>query len=348
MGALYMPILKGKGGEFEALAHMARSTASSVTPLIEAVPKSSATELDVSWFVREIRTVWPLSEMVVIDLCHLGTAGQPALWEEVLSEARHYQAKVVPVVHFGDEASVVELLGRALAVDRRGCCLRVDAADLREDPQDLAIWAADLLADLRIEPDDADLVLDFGTLSDDQTVSRATERAIEHLERLPRLERWRSVVVAGGAFPENLSKVDSWSLTSLPRREADLWAGLASRKNFFRQQPVFGDYGVAYPPHTRPVRANPPPNIRYAVDGHWMVLRGRKNDPRGNEQYREICRIMSQLPDFGGAGLSWGDKCIAKVVADEIGPGNPKKWRAYGTSHHLEYVTSRLASLGAP
>ncbi|HWD02530.1 MAG TPA: beta family protein [Amycolatopsis sp.] len=348
MGALYTPILKGRGGEFEALAHIDRSTASSVMPLIEAVPKSGATELDIAGFVHKLRTDWPLGEAMVVDLSYFGADGQPARWEQLLREARRYQVKVIPAVHFADEAPVLELLRRAVAVDKRGCCLRVEASELGESPRDLAIWAADLLADLLAEPENVDLILDFGALGDDEAVARAVERAIEHLGRLPWLDRWRSVVVAGGAFPKNLSNVDSWSLTSLRRREVDLWAGLASRKQFFPRQPIFGDYGVGYPPHTPPVRATPPPNIRYAVDGHWMVLRGTKNDPQGNEQYRQICRVTSELPEFGGPALSWGDECVTKVVAEEIGPGNPQKWRAYGTSHHLEYVTSRLASLGAP
>ncbi|MGK4591685.1 beta family protein [Amycolatopsis sp. w19] len=348
MGVLYMPILKGRSGEFEALAHLARSTASSLLPLIEAVPKSGTPELDIAGFVHKLRTDWPLGEAVAVDLNYPGADGQPARWEQLLKDARRYQVKVRPTVHFADDAPVLEVLRAAIATDRRGCCLRVDASELDENPRDLAIWGTDLMADLLVEPEEVDLVLDFGMLGDDRVVAHAAERAIEHLEGLPWLDRWRSVVVAGGAFPKDLTNVHPWVLTSLRRREVDLWAGLASRRQFFGRQPIFGDYGVGHPPHTPSAPATPSPNIRYAVDGHWMVLRGTKKDPRGNEQYREICRAVSESPEFGGADLSWGDAIITKVVAEEVGPGNPQKWRAYGTSHHLEYVTSRLASLGAP
>jgi hypothetical protein len=254
----------------------------------------------------------------------------------------------VPVVHFGDITDVLDQLRGAIKTDLRGCCLRVDAVELDEHPGDLAVWATALMADLQAVPEDVDLILDFGVLSDDQAVTKAADRAMDHLERLPWLDRWRSVVVASGAFPKNLSAVAPWSLSPLRRREVDLWAGLAARKQFFSRQPIFGDYGIGYPPHTEPVRATPPPNVRYAADGQWLILRGTKNDPEGNEQYRRICRTIADLPECGGSELSWGDASMAKVAANELGPGNPQKWRAYSTSHHLEYVTSRLATLGVP
>jgi hypothetical protein len=86
--SLYTPILKGRGGEFEALAHLARSTAAKITPLLEAVPKAQTLDLDTTDFVRKLRDHWPLGETVFIDLNYfVGSSDQPSRWEKLLTEA---------------------------------------------------------------------------------------------------------------------------------------------------------------------------------------------------------------------------------------------------------------------
>lgn len=346
---MYTPILKGKGGEFEALAHLDRALAGELRPLIEAVPTGQATDLDVSALVRKLLVAWPLGEAVAVDLnYYLGSDDQADRWRRLLEEARYHQVKVVPVAHFDDGSDTLAALRDAMDVDARGCCLRVDAPHLEEDPGDLGAWMSDLLAQLHAGPKDIDLVLDCGALANSEAVAWASARASVHLENLPWLERWRTVVVAGGGFPKNLSGVKAWTATPLRRREVDLWGALSQRRHFFPRQPSFGDYGVGYPPHTEPVPARPPPNVRYAVDGEWRIVRGTKNDPRGNEQYREICKLVADWPEHQISQQCWGDASIASVAEGRLGPGNPLKWRAYSTSRHLDYVRSKLATLGEP
>src|SRR4051812_34116380 len=65
------------------------------------------------------------------------------------------------------------------------------------------------------------------------------------LRGLPNLTRYRSITVAGGAFPQDLSDFAPWKLGRRPRFDAVLYDRVISRD--LSRMPDFGDYAVTHP-----------------------------------------------------------------------------------------------------
>jgi hypothetical protein len=155
------------------------------------------------------------------------------------------------------------------------------------------------------------------------------------------------VTVAGGAFRKSLQGLASDGVTALPRRDARLWCQVRDERP--DRPPDFGDYGIAHPALGG---ANWPstPNLRYTAAGDWQVYRQRTPPELGHERFCEICRQVIAGDHFPpeGEAFSWGDEQIGIRARDHTKPGNPSKWRGFGTSHHLAVVIDRLARLGEP
>lgn len=84
-------------------------------------------------------------------------------------------------------------------------------------------------------------------------------------------------------------------------------------------------------------------NIRYTSDNVTLVARGRGAVVQeGREQYRELCRMLVDRPEFVGSAYSWGDEQIAACASGAIEPGWQNLWRGAGSSHHLRLVTEQV------
>ena len=118
--------------------------------------------------------------------------------------------------------------------------------------------------------------------------------------------------------------------------------------------PSYGDYVVAHPKFEEPGPGlNPSASIRYAADGHWVIMRGegiRNDDGPGLSQYPTNATLLCDRPEFRGGDFSSGDRYIEKM-AEEIAKngggrtGNLKTWLQAGINHHLTLTVQQIASL---
>ena len=127
--------------------------------------------------------------------------------------------------------------------------------------------------------------------------------------------------------------------------DATLYDYLRQRRRLPRI-PTFGDYAVTHPGLVAGLPYRSVPQLRYCVADRWLVLKGRLNDPRGHDQFFEICERIATHPDFVGAALGIADARIANPRSK--GPGNAATWREVGTTHHLDFVVRRITTLDEP
>src|SRR5207237_475493 len=102
-------------------------------------------------------------------------------------------------------------------------------------------------------------------------------------------------------------------------------------------------------PDVNPRVLKPAPNIRYTIDNDWLILKGR-GAPRTEQDPPEIttpdlCRTLVGRNEFSGAAFSLGDGWISQCASGAGGNGNATTWTQMGTSHHLEFVRSQIASI---
>lgn len=346
-----MPILKGRAGELDALRDVRAATRRVMLPMVELAPKDESDDPDA---VRKIltHTIGKLAgrygDRLQLDggLFDLDAEVAPGLGVVGLMAdlARSEGLLAQPVLRFGDPGRALSEAGAAHATDGRGLTIRLIGDDLDEDPDDVDDMLEILLRHTGTTRADVDLVLDLGRVDGDIPVAGGARLITSLIRGLPQVDVWRSLTVASGAFPVDLSQFTPWIVGEHPRYDAQLFDRVRSRR--LPRVPDYGDYAVAHPTLTLGVAFSPPPQLRYTAADHWLVLKGRKNDPTGNAQFQRICTIIAARPEFAGTPVGAADVRIA--AGSPEGVGNGTTWRAIGTTHHLDYVALRLTTLGEP
>lgn len=345
----YVPILKGKRGEFDALTHLEAGSRANVYPLIEILPSPEEQDVvhDVDKALTALATRWPFDPIMLdvgyFDLEPNGDGSTPVgtAMDATIGRLAH----AVPVFRLADGVEVRADVARAVDRDGHGAAVRIIGEDLDLFPDELNADVSKAMADTGVNHEDLDLVVDIGVVSGDVAVLGGSRLLVSLLRDLNGLARFRSVTVASGAFPVDLSNVTPWTLGEHSRDDATLYNRVVSRP--LPRTIDYGDYVIAHPLLTTGVPFAPPPQLRYTVADRWLTLKGRRNDERGNSQFYEVCARIGAHPDFVGPGLGWADKRISAGPAGG-GPGNATTWRTIGTVHHVDLVTTRLTNLGEP
>ncbi|MFB7587379.1 beta family protein [Streptomyces sp. NPDC056169] len=347
----YVPILKGKAGEFSALEHVTPAVRSGIRPVMELVPDPDVRDVLETFCDRAMDAV-PQGTVLTVDSGALptvrvlaGDAGGPMAR---LSESLGLRGVAMcPVVRHTDEKGVLTEAVQAAAAHRRGACLRVSVAV--DSPQCLPDHAQirGLLKVLRLEPEEVDLLIDAGPVDSEIARDRLADRAVVALKALAPW-RWRHECVAAGAFPVNLTGFPRGRATPVARRDAQLWRRVLN--GYGGRPPDFGDFGVTHPRMPVRSRGTPDPNMRYTTPDAWQVFvypRVRS----GNDDFFVLSADLVDSPHWPatGARTSWGDARL-KECAHRQRPkaGGGTEWRAWATSHHLAVVWSNLTAFGHP
>ena len=196
-----------------------------------------------------------------------------------------------------------------------------------------------------VSPSDADLLLDLRALNPADGIT-LTGNVLTLISRIPLLEQWRSLALAATGFPANLTGLPPAGLSLIARLEWVLWRNVVSRARRLRL-PAFADYGIAHvePSEVDPRIMRPSASIRYTVDEAWLILKGRNLRDHGYGQFHDVCRHLIQRPEYAGPDFSSGDRYIERCANDRTGTGNLTTWRRVGTSHHIAFVVSQLATV---
>ncbi|MGC0318488.1 beta family protein [Kitasatospora acidiphila] len=347
----YVPILRGKVGEFIALSNTSDHVQAHIRPILEVHPDQRLADV-VRTFARHAGEYLPAHLAVTVDCGQLwqhgavgtGFRGHAMLW---LSDAfRDWLHTLIPAFRTTDPAGCLDEIRQTQQAHGAGGCLCIDLHHLPATPRDLTEDVRGVLDAVALMPEDTDLLLDAGYLPNAEAVTVLVPRALEVLSWARTLP-WRHVTLAGGAFPPTLRRVTPHVLTALRRYDLDLWEHVARRAG--GPPPAFGDHGVTHPDPPAPARVRAAPaNLRYTSGRHWYAVRGV--GAAGVDTLR-LCRQLTRADIWHGThtDLSWGDDEIhlrALDLAD--GPGGPSQRRAWETSHHLAVVTRSIAERGRP
>lgn len=356
---VYVPILKGKEGEFAALETLANEIRGQIRPLIEvpAVPYDYANErptktLDehVAAVADRISRCWPAKHFYIdlpwIEGEEVISGGRDPL-DVMLEHCRTLRLRAIPVVSRSTApAGLAGVRQHCEIADDAGCAVRLVIEDFEEEVD----LDAEIARMLRVIGQDGvqgmDLLIDLEDLGPD--TSRAVLVARSLFSMVPRKGQWRNVILAAASFPSDLSEVDASTVSLLPRREWQLWRTLQRRPALLPAiDLIYSDYAIAHPipreldPRTMRMSAN----IRYTAEDEWLVVKGRNVRQYGFQQYFELCRILVDRQEFSGPDYSWGDRYIADCAEGILGPGNATTWRKVGTNHHITLIVRSLANV---
>lgn len=309
-------------------------------PLLEVVDPSKC---------AAIARAWPHGDHVAW-IQPINAEGQDApTWAQsvraLFAQLDAQACAVVPVVTLDEDADTYATVKDIVAAEARGLVLRLDCEDaLEEDSTAFGSRIDEVLRACAVAPTDCDLVVDAG-LVDGGVAVQATAAATA-LSAVPHILQWRSLATAFSAFPTTgvSALVAVNSVGSIPRTDAAAFNHLVAR--WSKRPLTFADYGVGVPTYAD-APWTPVPNIRYAIQGEWIVHRAAtKTNP--SPQYVQLAKDVTAAHYFRGAAFSDGDRYLSDVASGAGGPGNAGSYLRMAMSHHFAVVLDSLATRGAP
>jgi hypothetical protein len=327
----YVPILKWKMGEYQALHRLAGPMKERITPLIEIPPVGFDFETGtykespddhLGDFGKRLKSKWQ-ARPCFVDLKYLPAttrcAGGLHCVEVLFQTARAEGCSAIPVVCLAADPAFLLAVGAVVRQDRRGVCLRLTLPDF--DRPGFVTQIENLLRPLAEGPGDVDLVIDLGTPTY-VPIGIWTLTMSTLMSRVPMLNRWRTLTIAGTSYPQSVAGIAS-PHQLVARLEWQAYRALIATLGHEARIPTFGDYAVAHPDlvelDMRMVK--PFAKLRYTIDDHWHVARGTPVRTHGFGQYQHLC------------------------AAGKVPTGNLSTWVWVSTNRHLTKVTDDLASV---
>lgn len=344
---MYIPALKGKMGELEALRNLSGFDAT--LPLLEVVDANEGGAQRLGGYLRKLQG----GVSVALDGGNSGGEALSGVEEEMRrlgevadTESDDWSISVIPVVRYENGYSDLDVFQQLNEKYQSGYLLRLGSVEADPDIAEADSRVPLLLDGLAVEPGQIDLVLDYAEVDSRQAVERATPRARDAVEWAAS-RNWRSITLLSGSFPKSISHLEYDYENLLPRFEVDLWNSIASEAKV-ETNIHYGDYATNNPAPPSGVVWQSHPNLRYARGEKWAVYRTRPTKEQGNSTFYDICQTVVDHPAWEGPSFSWADQQIDEGTRTHEGLGSATKWVALGRSRHLEVVKHRLATLGAP
>ena len=342
----YVPILKGKAGEFASLGEISSKCKSGMTPLIELITKDrekrkiedDCGKLSKSW--SDTRPIFIDVYLDINDDARSSVGSMRAYFDK----ARLISLTIIPVTGLRRHSDYQSLIQDICSKDKKGVCLRVESTDMA-DEEELKKQLQLFLKAFKMNESEVDLLVDFKEIPLTQ-VPLFQMMAGTILSYLPNIKKWRTLTLAATTFPISMGDFQSANISIRQRGEWTIWTNIRSLRSYGRI-PTFGDYAIANPVITDfdPRIMDMTANIRYTIERDWLVLKGRGVKRFGYPQFRSISRTLVGRPEFSGAGFSAGDNYISNCAAGNVSTGNMTTWRRVGTTHHLTFVVDRISSL---
>lgn len=357
----YVPCLRWKMGEYQAVLRLHDTTKRMLTPLIqipeigydfkEKRDKKTIDEHLTDFALKKIHRKWG-TRPCFIDLGLIGSYERMASsvhpLRYVFDDCRKVMCAAVPVTGLDRDAVFQQEIKKILIRDKRGVCLRIS---IEEAAKSSFVKQIDsLLSTCSVEHNDCDLILDLRAPNFEPLGGFA--KAIEIVvSRIPYLDKWRTFSVLGTSFPETMGGM-KLGVNMVPRYEWQLYKTMVA--NFTKANlrlPTFGDYTVSHPIISEyDMRlAKPSAKIRYAADHNYYIVKGHNiRDERfgKNKQYHYLSKKVMESQHYCGSEFSWGDEYVQQCAGGG-GPGSLTTWVTVDTNHHIEKVTQDIANLYA-
>lgn len=347
----YVPILRWKKAEQDALLMVEAHRKIDITPLIELVPLPARKKDQIETKTKEevlldaikalpekIIKIWG-NEHIFLDLSYVDVHFQNEAVSYVFSITTHHAHKIVPVFRLNSDAAVINgALPYVRNLENR-ICLRLLSSDI-ENPN-LHRLIDEFLTNYGFDPEHTDLLLDLQIVT-----TNIGSRVEAIIEIIPYLSRWRNFILSCGAFPKDMSQFspNDGSKHQLPRTDWSTWFSLITSPNNKARLPSYADYTIQHPIFSDTSTFLPSANIRYTSSVNWVIMRGRSLVDHGYEQYLGLARLLTKVKDFAGKNFSKGDQYIADKGNDmnAKGTGNPTTWLRAGINHHISFVVDQI------
>ncbi|WP_230772047.1 beta family protein [Sphingomonas sp. Leaf4] len=351
----YVPLLRWRQGEYEALFRLAPPQKDAILPLIEILkpdydfelrkPKRDLDE-HLKLFGKRLGAKWKSRPALVdtgrLDSAQLMADGRHPL-TFIFDQARAAGAPLIPVTGLGRDTAYQAAVSTIGMKDGRGAALRCSLADALDPDFDKHIQT--LLENIKIHWTMLDIIIDLETPAFDP-MPQLINIIVAALTGATIFNFCRSVTLLSTSFPDTLSNMAN-PIQRFVRHEWVLFKGVIAALPSGARRPIFGDYGIAAISFAegdmRFMRGSP--NVRYTTDDAWIIARAKGAKRGSNLPYPALCGLVTSSGSYLGAHFSAGSAYIADCQTGAATRGNPTTWKWVATNHHITKVLDDLSRL---
>lgn len=351
----YVPALRWRMGEYQALFRLANPIKGRITPFI-TIPdvefdfeKGEPEELvqkHIERFRVRYKTKWgkrPAWIGVDPGIAQSTMNDGRHIFPYVFQELRKSGARAVPVIPLNAASIVIQSVAMITKRECWGAAISLRLEDLMK-PNPLKQVQA-LASVLGVPLSYTDLIIDLGA-PNFEPYDVFSDALIVALRKMQNLEIYRNLVLIGTAFPESFRNIAKGA-DEVPRHDWLFYRALMAKLPSGMRAPNFGDYTITHPAFKarNMLITRPAGKIVYTTSDVWSVRKGGSfRDNR--EQMHDHCADIVSTNVFKGAGYSKGDEYIAQCAAREVGPSTLTRWKEVGINHHITFVSDQLATFG--
>lgn len=347
----YVPVLKVKQGEKEALSRVDNEIKRKVMPLLEIVERGerkARIEAHLETTFRGLAESLAGYSSCFIDVREIEPDGASA----AMSAFARAQADGIPFVPVTGLRRVADVQA-ALAHRSRGIAIRLTRNEFEEGN-----LAAELSAFVRqhgLALGDVDLVLDLGE-ADAFVAEGLAALGDQFLREVPNPTSWRTLIISGCAFPLSMREVDRNSHDLADRTEWVAWRdNLYANRASLPRLPVFSDCVIQHPRGVEgfnPKFMKPSASVRYKSADQWLLIKGESTGITvPSVQFPKLAQILvyGHLKSmFRGQAHCNGCASMKSAADGRSGLGSAGVWRRLGTIHHITSVVEDLQGLSWP
>lgn len=353
----YVPILKSKEGELKALQVTKSATKANMTPLLEIVKidfdyklsvEKKTIEYHLTKIAKNILKNWGTERKIFIDSPLIDNSrkmsdGVTHHLVYIFDDLRMKEINAIPVTGLDRSSSYKEAVKETNENNKKGICLRLKNADFNESNLKTLIDAD--LNYYNVTPQETDVVIDLASIDSNTAELLPLTISLIINNKLPYLNKWRTLILVSSSFPVNLSGIKGDSTVKLERSEWLLWKKLTT--SGLKRIPMYGDYAISHPEilEMNPLQITMSASIRYTCDDNWLILKGRSTKTQGYGQFFNLSSDLISMPEYSGSYFSWGDDYISKCALRTVTSGNATTWRQVGCNHHFEKVIDQISIL---
>lgn len=376
MKPLYVPILKAKQGEFDALAHLSERASNQIIPWFnipqlsdknrEKLKKCSKPPIqsflnDIAFNIAKAWSGRPLlgeKKSIFMDLPQWSPDAQIENGEHIipylLNQLERLEVNVNPVVRydFWDDPVYVNALKNINLENERNYCIRLDmdsdtVDEIMSDSGYVNQILLDIVQQLELNPTETYLLIDFGDVSkQSHSILEMIDEAKQAISLVQQCG-FSQIMLAGASLPTSINEaVEDKDATGIVlRKEMMTWQILLSENPSLNI--IFADYGVRNPNSVEESKGSKYTNgkIRYTTGdknyfiarGHWLYISDDKF-----HQFCDLAKTVITSEYYLGEFFSWADKQLSLHSNPKSKPGGLQEWITIDTNHHIETVVMEI------
>lgn len=350
--AQYVPVLKWRMAEYQALHRLYDSVKDAILPLFNVPPieydfeegrlKKTAHE-QVEPFPEKFKVKWGGRKAFVdIDksLHDEFMNNGDAVVSYVFDELHTREQEPVPVTGISRSKNYQAVIKAAHKKIKSGLALRVKMEELMHPEASEHI--AGLIKTHELSYDEIDLIIDLGAPQSFEPYKVFAKALAKRIKSIAGLDSFRSLIVVATSI--NISDVKPPG-DIIPRREWSLYKALVDELGK-DNTPMYGDYCIELPGYSSlDMRfIKPAGKVVYTTEDSWFIRKGGAF--RDNQrQMIQHCKDVIASSFYKGVEYSWGDETIDNTANKLKGCGNMTTWKQVGFSHHITLVVEQLSIL---